>query len=301
MYIVEIRIKSRIYLILFTVIIFSIIAYLTSLLSFLPESAKGLVYIAIILITGVLIVNLLSDIVELKSNLRNKQASNTVIFVTRLVGYIVVAAVALSSFKIGITSIILGGGFLGVVVGLAAQTSLSNFFSGIVLLFAKPFNIGDRVTLSTWQYGLIAPSYPPKFFSDDFLIPGYTGTVEKMTLAFTTIRLDSNIPIKIPNSIVLQAAIFVNNELYRSVKVRYEVPSSISPDNFMKKAKEELKKITFIKGVPEIFISETNFTNRSNIFSVKALCKSDSSDLPRSEIIKKLIDVNSYFEKKNKK
>ena len=47
------------------------------------------------------------------------------------------------------------------------------------------------------------------------------------------------IPIKIPNSIVLQASIFLNNEEYRNVKVRYEVPSLIDPDKFMETIKSK--------------------------------------------------------------
>lgn len=294
-------IKRRIYLMITILIIFSILSYIVSILSFITPEIKGIIYIVLILVAGVLIVNILSDFVEAKSNVKNKQASNTVVFVTRLVGYVIVIAIALSSFKIGITSILLGGGFAGVVIGLAAQTSLSNFFSGIVLLFSKPFSIGDRITLSTWQYGLIAPSYPPKFFSDDFLIPGYTGIVEKMTLTFVTIRLDNNIPLKVPNSIVLQASIFINNELRRSVKVRYEVLNDIDPDAFISRLKTELKKLDFLLDEPEIFISETSFSNKTNIFSINAMCKSNSVDIPRSEIIKKLIKVSNSMQKTEKR
>ncbi|MGC8533189.1 MAG: mechanosensitive ion channel family protein [Candidatus Parvarchaeum sp.] len=292
----EKNINNKIYFILSILVLFSAIAYIVTLIPGIPSTINGIIYIVLILIAGVLIVNLASEIVESKANIKNRQASNTIVFVTRLAGYIIVIAIALSSFKIGLTSVILGGGFIGVVVGLAAQASLSNFFSGIVLLFSKPFNIGDRITLSTWQYGLIAPSYPPKFFSNDFLVPGYTGIVEKMTLTFTTIRLDNNIPIKIPNSIVLQASIFLNNEEYRNVKVRYEVPSSIDPDKFIESAKSELKKLSFVKEIPSVFISETSFANKSNVFSVNAMCKFQSEDLPRSEIIKRLIKIQNSLE-----
>lgn len=291
------KVKDKIYLIIAILVLFSVIAYIVTLISGIPSNINGIIYVVLILIAGVLIVNLVSDIIEAKANNKNKQVSNTIVFVTKLVGYIMVIAIALSSFKIGLTSVILGGGFIGVVVGLAAQASLSNFFSGIVLLFSRPFNIGDRITLSTWQYGLIAPSYPPKFFSDDFLVPGYTGTVEKMTLTFTTIRLDNNIPIKIPNSIVLQASIFLNNEEYRNIKVRYEVPSLIDVDKFIEAAKSELEKLPFVKRIPSVFISETSFVNKSNIFSITAVCKSQSEDIPRSEIIKSLIKIKNSLEK----
>lgn len=291
------KVKDKIYLIIAILVLFSVIAYIVTLISGIPSNINGIIYVVLILIAGILIVNLVSDIIEAKANNKNKQVSNTIVFVTKLVGYIMVIAIALSSFKIGLTSVILGGGFIGVVVGLAAQASLSNFFSGIVLLFSRPFNIGDRITLSTWQYGLIAPSYPPKFFSDDFLVPGYTGTVEKMTLTFTTIRLDNNIPIKIPNSIVLQASIFLNNEEYRNIKVRYEVPSLIDVDKFIEAAKSELEKLPFVKRIPSVFISETSFVNKSNIFSITAVCKSQSEDIPRSEIIKSLIKIKNSLEK----
>jgi small-conductance mechanosensitive channel len=297
----NIKIKNRIYFIFFVLIIFSVIAYLFTLIPGIPSNIGRVVYIFLILISGVLIVNFLSDIIEAKANNKNKQVSNTIVFITRLAGYITVIAIALASFKIGLTSVILGGGFVGVVVGLAAQASLSNFFSGIVLLFSKPFNIGDNITLSTWQYGLIAPSYPPKFFSSDFIVPGYTGIVEKMTLTFTTIRLDNNIPIKIPNSIVLQASIFLNNETYRKVKVRYEIPSSIDPNRFIELVKSELKNLSFVKGLPSVFISETSFANKSNVFSINAVCKSQSEDLPRSEIIKSLIKIHNSLEKPKKR
>jgi small-conductance mechanosensitive channel len=294
------KVKNKIYFIISVLVLFSVIAYIITLIPGIPSNINDVIYMVLILIAGVLIVNLVSDIIEAKANSKNKQVSNTIVFVTRLAGYIIVIAIALSSFKIGLTSVILGGGFVGVVVGLAAQASLSNFFSGIVLLFSKPFNIGDRITLSTWQYGLIAPSYPPKFFSQDFLVPGYTGIVEKMTLTFTTIRLDNNIPIKIPNSIVLQASIFLNNEEYRNVKVRYEVPSSIDPNKFIETAKSELKKLSFIKEIPSVFISETSFANKSNIFSVNAVCKSQSDDLPRNDIIMTLIKIKNSLDKRKK-
>lgn len=294
------KVKNKIYFIISVLVLFSVIAYIITLIPGIPSNINDVIYMVLILIAGVLIVNLVSDIIEAKANSKNKQVSNTIVFVTRLAGYIIVIAIALSSFKIGLTSVILGGGFVGVVVGLAAQASLSNFFSGIVLLFSKPFNIGDRITLSTWQYGLIAPSYPPKFFSQDFLVPGYTGIVEKMTLTFTTIRLDNNIPIKIPNSIVLQASIFLNNEEYRNVKVRYEVPSSIDPNKFIETAKSELKKLSFIKEIPSVFISETSFANKSNIFSVNAVCKSQSDDLPRNDIIITLIKIKNSLDKRKK-
>ena len=54
--------------------------------------------------------------------------------------------------------------------------------------------------MTTWQYGLIAPTYPPKFYSQDTLIPGYTGTVSQIGIIYTVMRLDDGTTFRIPNN-----------------------------------------------------------------------------------------------------
>jgi small-conductance mechanosensitive channel len=41
--------------------------------------------------------------------------------------------------------LVVGGAVTGVLLGIAAQQSLANLFAGLVLLFARPFRVGDRV------------------------------------------------------------------------------------------------------------------------------------------------------------
>ena len=65
---------------------------------------------------------------------------------------------------------------VGLVVGLAAQRALSNFISGILIAFAQPLRIGDRVTVG-----------------------GETGIVEEIGLTYTFIRTDDGSRLVIPN------------------------------------------------------------------------------------------------------
>ena len=51
----------------------------------------------------------------------------------------------LSNFGYDLTSIITGLGIGGIAVGLALQNVLGDFFSGIIILFDKPFEIGDFI------------------------------------------------------------------------------------------------------------------------------------------------------------
>ncbi len=50
-----------------------------------------------------------------------------------------------SIFKINITALLAGAGVLGLGAALAAKDTLSNFFGTIVILFDRPFKLGDRI------------------------------------------------------------------------------------------------------------------------------------------------------------
>jgi small-conductance mechanosensitive channel len=99
-------------------------------------------------------------------------------------------------------SLFLGSAFVGIILGLAAQTVLSNVFAGILIVMASPFRPGDRVGFMSSTYGALAPSYP-----HELIYPNYSGTVEDVELLYTILRLDAGGVGKIPNSVVLSALI----------------------------------------------------------------------------------------------
>lgn len=75
-------------------------------------------------------------------------------------------------------SLLTGAGILTLVSGLASQQVLGNIVSGFMIVFFRPFRIGDRITLAG----------------------NYTGTVEDITLRETIVRDAENNRIIIPNS-----------------------------------------------------------------------------------------------------
>ncbi|MEM8867406.1 MAG: mechanosensitive ion channel family protein [Verrucomicrobiota bacterium] len=84
-----------------------------------------------------------------------------------------------------ITSILAGLGIGGLAFALAAQDTIKNFFGSVVLLFDKPFEIGDRVN-----------------------IDGHDGPVEEVGLRSTKIRtLDGHL-VTIPNGELANKAIW---------------------------------------------------------------------------------------------
>lgn len=65
---------------------------------------------------------------------------------------------------------------VGIVVGFAAQRTLSNFLAGILIAFTQPLRLGDRVEVA-----------------------GQTGVVEEIGLTYTFIRLEDRSRLVIPN------------------------------------------------------------------------------------------------------
>ena len=72
---------------------------------------------------------------------------------------------------------ILGVGFLGLVIGYATQSTLSNLFAGVQLMIDRPFKAGDRVpmadghTTQVLEVGLITTKFLDMDTSEDIIIP----------------------------------------------------------------------------------------------------------------------------------
>ncbi len=56
-------------------------------------------------------------------------------------------ATGLTIWGVDLSGLLVGAGFLGIVVGLAARQTLGSLIAGIVLMFSRPFTIGDWVEI----------------------------------------------------------------------------------------------------------------------------------------------------------
>jgi small-conductance mechanosensitive channel len=128
---------------------------------------------------GYLIVTAFSDVVywSLSVGLPHSTASAFRSMV-RIVGFGGLIAAIAGGVAGGAAGVALGG-FLGLVVGQATQSTLGQAVSGLFLLFSRPFKIGDKVTLS----------------SED-------GTVDDVSILFTTIIRDDGNKVLLPNNSV---------------------------------------------------------------------------------------------------
>ena len=109
--------------------------------------------------------------------------------VISVIGYVIVVLTALSVLGVNTSGLLLGGALTGVVVGIAAQQTLGNFFAGLVLLLVRPFSLGEHVIFRSGPLG-----------------GEYEGRVTDMGLFYVSV-LTAQGPVQLPNAGVLASAI----------------------------------------------------------------------------------------------
>jgi small-conductance mechanosensitive channel len=105
------------------------------------------------------------------------------------VGYLFVIFAVLAVLDVSIEHLLVGVGLAGVVLGIAAQQSLGNVFAGLVLVAARPFNVGEHVRIRSGPLGGI-----------------FDASVQEMSLTYVTVQTEDGL-VKIPNSAMLAAGV----------------------------------------------------------------------------------------------
>jgi len=106
---------------------------------------------------------------------------HSIIYMTLLVFVVLMAA---SSLGVDTTSFLAILGAAGLAVGLALKDSLSNFSSGVMLVFFRPFKVGDYVEAG-----------------------GVAGTVNSIGIFNTIVKTPDNRVITVPNSLIYGSTI----------------------------------------------------------------------------------------------
>ena len=122
----------------------------------------------------------------------------------------IIAASSLFSATRALSSTLLtSSSLLVAVVGFAAQQVLADIISGVMLSWSRPFNIGEKITLTS---------------------EGITGYVEDMTVRHTVVRTFHNSRLIIPNSVVNKAVIENSNYENSFIGNYLEITISYSSD-----------------------------------------------------------------------
>ncbi|WP_423745718.1 mechanosensitive ion channel family protein (plasmid) [Haladaptatus sp. SPP-AMP-3] len=171
---------------------------------------------------------------------------------TEVAVYLLAALLLLSVWQVDVRAFLIGAGFLGIIIGLAANETLSALIAGFTLMFSRPFEIGDwiQVPLETGEET--------------------DGIVTDITLFSTRIETFSGKYVVLPNDLVSSNTL-VN--FGRKGRLRLEVEVGIDYDADPKRgvdvAKKAMKEVDEVLNVPRPNAVLTGFGESAVILELR--------------------------------
>lgn len=175
---------------------------------------------------------------------------------------VIVIITALSTLGMNVTTLVAALGTAGVTIGLALKDSLSNFASGVLILFNHTFKVGDFIE-----------------------IDGQKGTVRRIELMFTTLATADNKRLVIPNSVITNDMII--NYTAKSVR-RLDLTVGVAYGSDILAVKKAitaaLKSSSQVSWDKEPVIGIASFDDSAITFDIKVWVKTSTFNASRYEI-----------------
>ncbi len=249
--------------------------YLDSLPEKIYEMLPSILWSVVIIIFGIWIGKLAGKIVIkiLISRNVDKSVHHFLSRFTDIFIRIIFVVMALSNLGFDISSFVAALGAAGITAGLGLKDSISQFASGIQILFNKPFNSGDFVE-----------------------IDGLKGTVEDIHFMNTTLITFDNRKIVIPNNHIT-ANDLIN---YSSLPTRrIDLVYSVSYEQDISKAKEVLYKTAsenpYVLETPKPYVGVKEHGSHSINLVCQIWCNSEDywdAYFTTQEAVKYAFDAN---------
>ena len=221
----------------------------------LISGAIGSIILALLaFIIGRIIINKIVGIVSrLKALEKMDSTARTFILSFIRIGLLVLLAISvIGILGVPMASIIAVLASASVTVGLAMQGALSNLAGGIMLMFFRPFNVGDYVDAA-----------------------GVSGDVDEITLFYTVIKTKDNKRITVPNGSLMNANVTnYSSEEFRRVDLTFACAKSEAPARIQEIMVETMKKNPKVLDHPDVpFARLSGGTNEAMEFTVRAWCE----------------------------
>jgi small-conductance mechanosensitive channel len=145
------------------------------------EMVDKFIRIVFILIAGIGSIQLISYLI--KRSLRKQLSRQRMMIISRTVaytGYTGMVFIVIRELNYDLTALFGAAGVVGIIIGVASQTSIGNIISGLFLVSEKSFELGDVIRIGD-----------------------KTGTVYSIDLLSIKIKTYENLLIRIPNQTVI--------------------------------------------------------------------------------------------------
>ena len=167
------------------------------------------------------------------------------------VGNISIIALFLAStltiWGVDLSGLLVGAGFLGIVVGLAARQTLGSLIAGFVLMFSRPFTIGDWVEVGDKE-----------------------GVVTEITIVNTRLENFDGETIVLPNDRVSNEPI-INRSERGSYRIRLDVgiDYATDPDHAIEVAQDAIADLEMVTDAPPPRIIPKSFGDSAVILEMR--------------------------------
>jgi small-conductance mechanosensitive channel len=166
---------------------------------------------------------------------------------TQVAFYSVAGLVIIALFTGDLQGLLVGAGFLGIVVGMAARQTLGAALAGFVLMFSRPFEIGDWIEVGDHE-----------------------GTVTDITIVDTRLQTFDGEYVVIPNDVVGSRSIVNRSRKGRlRIEVDVGVDYDVDPDRAARVARDAVRTLDEILRVPTPQVVLKRFDDSAVILGVR--------------------------------
>jgi len=167
--------------------------------------------------------------------------------VTQITVYTFALLVVVGLFTDNVGGLLVGAGFLGIVIGMAARQTLGAVLAGFVIMFSRPFEVGDWVEIGD-----------------------YEGTVTEISIMSTRLRSFDGEVVTVPNDTVRSGSIVDRS---RRNRLRIEIEVGVDYDTDVDRASDLLTEtvadVDDIAAMPEPSVVTKRFADSAVVLGVR--------------------------------
>lgn len=182
----------------------------------------------LILLIGIWVIHHLKKMLHLLATRRLKLGDNEAHLYTRLLTYMMFIVVLVSSLvfvNIPLAIFTFFGGALAIGIGFGAQALISNFISGLILMFDRTIRMGDMVE-----------------------VDGHRGRITSIGMRSSSIKRFDGVEMYVPNSAFLQQNVI--NWTASDTKIRYSISVGVAYGSLTKTVEKVL--LLAVEAQPEV-------------------------------------------------
>lgn len=253
-------------------------------------SVGKVIWAVIFSILGLYIIKLITKVLEVfaERSTRYRITIKSIVPIVRIFGWILILYIVIAGiFRPPVATVIAVTASVGIAVGFAAQDILKNIFGGIMILFDRPFQVGDKIQLGE-----------------------YYGEVIKIGLRSTKIVTADDSTVTIPNGELMNKSVSNTNYGEPNCQVVSEIylPIEIDTDRVRQIAIEAAQVSRFVylnKPITVLFFNEVKDRRAYLKMKLKAYVmdiryefqfKSDMTELVMKELLdQKIIHPEDYI------